>query len=74
MAYWDDIINNRLTMGRSRQLCYAVNAERRRRENEEEERRPGVMPLLGRGIRLVVPRFQQWDGFWADNFNFNNMA
>ena len=31
MANWDNIINNRLTMGRSRQLCYAVNAERRRR-------------------------------------------
>ena len=32
------------------------------------------MPLLGRGIRPVVPRFQQWDGFQAENFNFNNMA
>ena len=38
MANWDDIVNNRLTMGRSRHLCYAVNTERRRRENEEEER------------------------------------
>ena len=74
MANWDDIINNWLTMGRSRQLCYAMNAERRRRENGEEERRPGVMPLLGRGIRPVVPRFQQWDGFQAENFNFNHMA
>ena len=73
MANWDDIISNRLTMGRSRQLCYAINAERRR-ENEEEERRPGVMPLLDRGIRPMVPRYQQWDGFWAENFNFNNMA
>ena len=32
------------------------------------------MPLLGRGIRPVAPRFQQWDGFQAENFNFNNMA
>ena len=50
MANWDDIMNNRLTMGRLRQLCYATNAERRRRENEEEERRPGTRPLLGRGL------------------------
>ena len=39
-------------MGRSRQMCYAMNAERKRRENGEEERRPWVMPLLGRGIRF----------------------
>ena len=42
-------------MGQVRQLCYALNATRRRRENGEEERRPGVMPLIGRGIRPVVP-------------------
>ena len=47
MADWDDIINNRITMGRARQLCYATNAERRWRE--EEEGRPGTRPLLGRG-------------------------
>ena len=74
MANWDDIINNRLTMGRARQLCYAMNAERRRRENGEEERRPGVMPLLGRGIRPVVPWFQHWDGFWEENFNYNDTS
>ena len=74
MANWDDIMNNRLTMGRVRQLCYAMNAERRRRENGEEERRPGVMPLLGRGIRPVVLQFQHWDGFWEENFNYNYMA
>ena len=56
MANWDNIINNQLTMGRSRQLCYAMNAERSRRENGEKWRL-GVMPLLGRGIRPVVPRF-----------------
>ena len=27
MADWDDIINNRLTMGRSRPLIYALNAD-----------------------------------------------
>ena len=61
-------------MGRSRHLCYAMHAERRRRENGEEESRPGVMPLLGRGIRPMVPRFQQWDGFQQENFNLNYMA
>ena len=67
MANWDNIMNNRLTMGRARQLCYAQNAERRRRE-EEEEGRPGAIPLIGRGIRLIIPRFQHWDGFWEENF------
>ena len=56
MADWDDIINNQLTMGRSRLLAYAMNAERRRRENGEE-RRLGLIPPAGRGIRHVVPRF-----------------
>ena len=67
-------MHNRLTMGRARQLTYAMNAKRRRRENREEERRPGVMPLLGRGIRPVVLWFQHWDGFWEENFNYNYMA
>ena len=67
MANWDSIMNNRLTMGRARQLCYALNAERRRRE-EEEEGRPGAIPLIGRQIRPVIPRFQHWDGFWEENF------
>ena len=60
MADWDDIINNRLTMGRSRPLVYALNAAQRRRENGEEERRPGLIPPAGRGIRpvVVVPRFK----------------
>ena len=35
MANWEDIMNNFLTMGRGRWLCYAANAERRQRENEE---------------------------------------
>ena len=56
MADWDDIINNQITMGRPRHLCYALNAMRRR-EAGEEERRPRVIPLIGRGIRPIVPRF-----------------
>ena len=39
MANWEDIMDNRLTMDRSRWLCYATNVERRQRENEEAERR-----------------------------------
>ena len=46
MAEWEDIINNRLTMGRARWITYAANARRR---EEEEERRPGARPLTGRG-------------------------
>ena len=42
MANWDDITNNCLTMGRSRWLCYGMNADRRRQE--EMERRPGIRP------------------------------
>ena len=61
MADWDNIINNQITMGRSRHLCYALNALRRRREAGEEERRPGVIPLIGRGIRPFVPRFNHWE-------------
>ena len=56
MANCNDIINNQLTMGRSRLLCYAVNVERRRRKNGEEERRLGLIPPAGRGIRPVVLR------------------
>ena len=44
MVNWDDITNNHLTMGRSRWLCYGMNADRRRQENEEMERRPGIRP------------------------------
>ena len=49
-------MNNRLTMGRGRWLCYAANAERRRREDEESERRPGVRPLVGRGVGPETPK------------------
>ena len=39
MANWDTTVNNRVTMGRSRSLCLALNDARRRREAEEEETR-----------------------------------
>ena len=61
MADWDNIINNWITMDRSRHLCYALNALRKRREAGEEERRPGIIPLIGRGIRPIVPRFNHWE-------------
>ena len=43
-------------------------------KNEGEERRPGVMPLLDRGIRPMVPRFQQWEGLREEDFYLYNMA
>ena len=48
MASWDEVINGKILMGRSRSLFLALNAARRKRE-EEEERRPGVNPNMGRG-------------------------
>ena len=76
MADWDDIINNKLTMGRSRPLIYALNAAQRRRENGEEERRPGLIPPAGRGIRpvVVVPRFEHYGGFREENYYLDNTA
>ena len=64
-----------MEQGQARHLCYALNATRRRRQNGEEERRPGVMPLLGRGIRPVVPQFQHWDRVpGGNNYNYNYSA
>ena len=76
MADWDDIINNRLTMGRSRPLIYALNAAWRRRENGEEERRLGLIPPAGREIRpvVVLPRFEHLGGFWEENYYLDNTA
>ena len=54
MASWKEVINGRISMGRSRPLFLALNAARR---EEEEERRPGVNPNMGRG---VIPRFRHW--------------
>ena len=70
MANWDDIINNRITMGGARHLCYALNAVRRRKEVGIEERRPGIQ-LIGRRIRPVVPRFIYWERVPGNNNNVN---
>ena len=60
MANWDDIINNQLTMGRSRWLYYGLNKERRRQEQEEREGRPGVRPIgNGRG-RIQMENFHEY--------------
>ena len=76
MADWDDIISNRLTMGRSRPLIYALNAAQRRRENGEEERRQGLIPPKGRGIRpvVVVPRFEYFGGFREEKYYLDSTA
>ena len=62
-------MNNPLTMGRDRWLCYAANAERRRRESEELERRPGARPLVDRGVGPEPPRFLSWERPWERNFH-----
>ena len=69
MANWEDIMNNCLTMGRGRWLCYAANVERRMRESEEAERRPGARPLVGRGVGPKPPRFLRWERPWEENFH-----
>ena len=68
MANWEDIMNNHLTMVWGRWLCYAANAERRRREEEEVERRPGVRPLVVRGVVPEPPRFLHWERPREENF------
>ena len=74
MANWDAIMNNRVTMGRSRSLIIkSLNAARRRRETGEEERRPGVNPFLGKGIVPVVPRFNHGERVPGRNNNSNMM-
>ena len=71
MADWDDIVNNRITMGHVRLLCYALNEVRRRREEGIEEWRPGVNPFLGRKIRPVIPRFFHWERVPGHSNNVN---
>ena len=68
MANWEDIINNRLTMGRVRWITYANNASRR---EEEEERRPGTGPSPGREGRPEPPRFLCWEPLREENFQRN---
>ena len=67
MANWEDIINNHLTMGRSRWLCYRMNEERRRQEQEELEGRPGVRP--SNDGREESPRVVNYENVWMENFN-----
>ena len=50
MANWEDVIKDRIIMGRVRPLFLTVNVLRRRREEGEEERRPGVIPFWGGGL------------------------
>ena len=69
MANWEDIMENHITMGRGRWLCYASNAERRRRESEELEGRPGTRPLVGRGVGPKPPRFLHWERLQEENFH-----
>ena len=54
-------------MGRARHMRYALNMARRRREEEMEERRPGINPLISRGIRATVPRFNHWERVPGNN-------
>ena len=71
MADWDNIINNRITMGHAKSLCYAFNAARRRRKEGIEEWRPGVNSFLERGISPVVPRFIHWERVLGNSNNVN---
>ena len=73
MANWDDIINNKITMGRARHLCYALNVARRRRAEGIDEWRPGVNPFIGRGIRPILPRFNHWERV-PENNNYRYAA
>ena len=69
MANWEDIMNNCITMGWGRWLCYTINAERRQIENEELERRPGVRPLVDGRVGTAPQRFISWERPWEENFN-----
>ena len=71
MANWEDVINDRIIMGRVRPLFLAINALRRRREEGEEERRLGVIPFLGRGIVPAEPRSNQQERVPERNSTIN---
>ena len=66
MANWNDIINNRITMGRSRWLCYGLNEERRRREQEDAEGRPGIRP--SNGSREETSNGRDFENLRMENF------
>ena len=72
MANWEDVVNDRIIMGRARPLFYALNMLRRRREEGVMERRPGVIPFFGRGIVPGEDRqHQQERVLGGNNFNYN---
>ena len=56
MANWGDIMNNCLTMGRGRWLCYAINVERRRIENGTWEENFNRYCVRGRSRPILTPR------------------
>ena len=60
MANWDNIINNHLTMGRSRWICYRLNEERRRQEQERREGRPGVRPVGNGWGNIQMENFYEY--------------
>ena len=66
MANWEDIINNCLTMGRSRWLCYRFNEERKR-ENKELEGRLGVRPSIDG--KVESPRIESHERLRMENFS-----
>ena len=70
MANWDDVVNDRVVMGRARHLFYVVNVLRRRREEGVMERTPGVIPFLGRGIAPGEARLDQQERVLGGN-NYN---
>ena len=70
MADWNDVVNDRVVMGRARPLFYTVNMLRRRREEGVMEKRPGVIPFLGRGTAPGEVRPDQWERVLGGN-NYN---
>ena len=69
MANWEDIMNNHLTMGRGRWLCYGCKCGKEKGGSEELKRRPGARPLVGRGVGPKPPRFLSWERPWEENFH-----
>ena len=69
MANWEDIMNNCITMGQGRWLCYAINTEQRQMESEELERRPGVRPVVDGRVGPAPQRYISWERPWEENFN-----
>ena len=72
MANCEDVINDRIIIGRVRPLFYAVNVLRRRREEGVVERRPEAITFLGRGIVPGEARPNQQERVpEGNNFSYN---